>query len=39
MAEAVKPLKAEVDLLKNTLKSLCSIIQEGEVIKKSITSL
>ena len=39
MAEDVKNLQAEVDLFKNTVKSLSSIIQEGEVVKKSINNL
>ena len=34
--EDVKNLKAEVDVLKNTIKSLTSIKQEGKVLKKLI---
>ena len=37
--EDVKNLKAELDVLKNTLKSLASIKQEGKVLSKIIKDL
>ena len=37
--EDIKNLKAEVDVLKNTIKTLSSIKQEGNLIKKSVEKL
>ena len=39
MVKDIRNLKAEMDLLKNTVKSLNDIKQEGKVIKKSIHAL
>ena len=39
LVEDIKNIKAELDILKNTVKSLSQIKEEGKVIKKSIHDL